>query len=93
MISDSEAGVLSVAVVMQDGTRVPGVLLLTITNLASKLERATVTDSEGEGRFRAIPPGGYALRAELEGFNPVIKSDIDVRAGQDTRVEITLLPV
>ena len=92
MLPDSEAGILSAIIAMPDGTRVSGVLL-TITYLSSELERVTVTNSEGEGRYQAIPPGGYELRAELEGFNPVINPDIDVRAGQDTRVEITLLPI
>ena len=52
-----EGGALFVGAATEDGTPLSGVVL-TIKNLASQLERITITNTEGTGRFLAIPPGG-----------------------------------
>ena len=91
MYYTSESGALYVRVATEDGEPLPGVML-TIKNLASQLERTTITNAEGVGPFRVIPPGGYALLARLEGFNTVNKANIEVNTGQETRIAITLVP-
>ena len=92
MLDPFEGGSLTIRVVAEDGTLLPGAIL-TIMNLASRLERVTISGAEGVGRFRFIPPGGYALRARLEGFSIATQSNINVDAGQDTRITITLSPM
>ena len=93
LLDASNSGALYVTVATDEGAPVPGVTL-TIKNVTSQLERVTVTDAEGEARFQAIPipPGGYGLYAEREGFKTVSKSNIEVFAGQETPVAITLSP-
>ena len=91
MFDTSESGALHIRVVSEEGEPLPGVIL-TIMNLASRLERVTITNAEGMARFRVIPSGGYDLRARLEGFNTVTTSNIEVYAGQETEVVVTLSP-
>ena len=89
MVDTSESGVLYVTVTTEGGEQPPDVRL-TITNLTSQLERVKVTDAEGVAGFRAIPSGDYDLRAEREGFDAVNKPNIEVYAGHETPVAITL---
>ena len=91
MYDTSESGALSIRVATEDGEPLPGVIL-TIKNQASQLERVTITNEEGVGRFRLIPPGGYDLRARLEGFSTVNTLDLEVYTGQDSSVAVTLVP-
>lgn len=89
MFDTSESGALNIRVVSEEGAPLPGAIL-TIMNLASRLERVTITNAEGVARFRFIPSGGYDLRARSEGFHSVTESNIEVYAGQETEVVITL---
>ncbi len=92
MFDTSESGALHIRVVSEEGDPLPGAIL-TIMNLASRLERVTITNAEGMARFRVIPPGGYDLRARSDGFNSATKSNIEVYAGQETDVVIALSPL
>lgn len=89
MPNDSEPGNLYITVADGGGIPLPGVML-TIMHQATRLERVTVTNEVGQGRFRGIPPSRYLLRAELEGFHLIEKPDVNVHAGQATVIEITL---
>ncbi len=55
--------------------------------------RAATTDREGRFRFAALPPGAYAVRAELSGFRPAEKSatvSLDATATADFTLEPAL---
>src|SRR5438105_517524 len=61
----------------QQGGVLPGA---TVTATSPQLQgaRSTVSDSLGEYRILALPPGTYLVKAELSGFQPVERSNIQV---------------
>src|SRR5258707_9431405 len=62
----------------QTGGVLPGVTV-TAKNVATALTRSAVSESTGEYRVPALPPGTYSVSAELHGF------------GTDTRPDIVLI--
>ena len=73
-----------------DGGGLPGA---TVTALSSALVRGrmtTTTDARGGWRFPALPPGVYALEAELQGFRKARREDVRVRLGQTLAVDLVL---
>src|SRR5512144_1848638 len=46
---------------------IPGVAV-TLTNEATNISREVVTNDVGQYNFPAVPPGTYALRAQLTGY-------------------------
>jgi hypothetical protein len=67
-VSDATGGVL------------PGVTV-TITSPAMQGTRTAVTDTGGDYRFPAIPPGEYRLTYELTGFGTVVREGVRVGLG------------
>jgi Carboxypeptidase regulatory-like domain len=55
------------AIADSEGAVLPGVSV-SITNTATGLKRATVTDAAGQYVAASLPPGHYTLAAHLEGF-------------------------
>ncbi|MCP4155550.1 MAG: carboxypeptidase regulatory-like domain-containing protein, partial [bacterium] len=79
---------ISGAVVLADGSVIPGVLIeLTGTGI-SKL--TTVSNEQGTFRFRGLLVGTYQLRAELDGFKTVINKNISVVPGTNTHINIMM---
>ena len=62
-----DTGILSGTVVDTSGQVVPGATV-TLVNEATAGVRATTTTDRGAFTFRAVPPGSYAVRVELQGF-------------------------
>lgn len=50
----------------------------------------SVTDSSGQYRFPALPPGYYHLRANLTGFAPSETGGIAVTLGKNLKVDMTM---
>jgi hypothetical protein len=76
-------------VVDQGRAVLPGVTV-TVTNEATGQERQAV--STGEGRF-VIPtllPGTYTIKAELQGFETMIRTGLVLGVGQELSVNLTL---
>src|SRR4051812_12681492 len=59
----------------QSGGVLPGVTV-TAKNTATGLSRSTVSETSGEYRVPALPPGTYALTAELSGFARETRPDV-----------------
>jgi len=59
----------------EEGATLPGVNV-TVSSPNIMGDRTTVTDVNGRFRFPALPPGVYSVKAELPGFNTVIRTDI-----------------
>ena len=62
-----DTGTVSGTVVDTSGQVVPGATV-TLTNDATADSRATASSSTGTFTFRAVPPGSYSVRIELQGF-------------------------
>lgn len=52
--------------------------------------RVTTTDERGQYQFRELPPGKYEVRVEAEGFEPGVKSGIEVKAPFQNVVDIPM---
>jgi hypothetical protein len=71
------------------GAVVPGVTV-TLTNAATNLVRSAVTGAEGRFVIPSLSPGRYALRAELAGFKPHVRQDVDLAVAETLALVITL---
>src|SRR5438067_5318785 len=71
------------------GAIVPGASV-TATNSATNALRSTVTNESGIYSFPALVPGIYSLKVELPGFQPVVRSNIELQVQQTARVDFTL---
>src|SRR2546423_1578720 len=60
-----------------DQTRavLPGVTV-TVTNLATGISRAAVTNDAGIYRVASLDPGRYKVQAELQGFRTTTQTDL-----------------
>lgn len=64
---------------------------VTATNVHSNAVLSTVTaKKKGAFRFLALDPGGYQLTFELEGFEPLFMSGIQLNAEQSATLRIKL---
>ena len=86
-----QAGEGSLRGIVQDaqGAAVPGV---TITATSPALITPSVTVSESDGSYRIVnlPPGTYALEAELPGFSTFRREGLLLRAGANFQVDIMM---
>jgi len=76
-VRDSSSAVIS-------GARV------TVTEVATNLNRETTTDSQGAYTFLALPPGRYQIVATITGFRQATLKDIDLKVNDELRFDLTL---
>ena len=77
IVTDAQSGVL------------PGVTV-TLRNVESGALRTTATDEGGRYRLAGLQPGRYALRAELDGFQPTDVANITLTIGLALQQNLTL---
>jgi len=77
--------------VVQDttGAVLPGVDV-TLVNVGTGIERQAVTNEAGLYTFPTVPVGEYRITAMLAGFKPITKSNVQVNAGLNIRVDVSL---
>jgi hypothetical protein len=63
---------------------------VTATQVATKAERATVTDTNGSYRFSALAPGEYAVKVELQNFRTSVRERVPLAVDSTTRLDIPL---
>jgi hypothetical protein len=63
---------------------------VTIRNVATNLERAVTTGTEGNFVLALLPSGEYTVTVEAEGFKKDVRSGIILQVGQQARLDITL---
>ncbi len=63
---------------------------VTVTNVATNVERSTVTNSAGNYNFPALPPGMYDVIAEMRGFQTEARKHIDLHVEQIARIDFQL---
>lgn len=85
----AQTGNLFGTVVDEQGQPLPGVTI-TLTNGGPP--RIQVTNAQGRFRFLELSPGNYTLKAELEGFATVERSNIEILIGRTIEIEITMQP-
>ena len=74
-----------------DGQPIGGVLVILTSPATGELR--TVTDVDGTYAFHGLPPGtAYRLDFVLQGFQPLTRTPVEVRAGANTRVDVRLSP-
>ncbi len=83
-----EASIIGTAV---DETRavLAGVSVIA-TDQASGRQLSAMTNARGEYRLLNVPPGTYALQAEIAGFATVILLDIELLVGQNATIPLTM---
>ncbi|MBZ5589789.1 MAG: TonB-dependent receptor [Acidobacteriia bacterium] len=67
----------------------PGVGV-TVTNPATGYSRTTLTDADGNFRFRALPVGTYTLKADLAGFASVTAESVEVVIASERKLDVTM---
>jgi hypothetical protein len=67
----------------------PGVTV-TARNEGTGLTRGAVTTAQGRYVLPALPPGRYELRAELQGFRPHVRRELNLTMTETAVVNITL---
>ena len=83
------SGTISGLVQDASGGVLPGVTV-TARNVATSLSRSSVTGSEGRYVLAAVPPGTYVLRAELTGFKPQVRRNLELAIGETLALNFTL---
>jgi len=82
-----QTGNLYGKVVDEQGAALPGV---TVTLTGNGAPQVQVTNAQGEFRFLGLSPGGFQLKAELEGFSTVDYPNITINVGRNTSIEVTM---
>src|SRR5688572_28284620 len=77
--------------IVQDASaaRIPGVSV-TATNTATGIRTPTVTNESGSYNFPSLGVGPYELEASLPGFRPARVANIDLRANETLRFNLTM---
>ncbi len=51
----------------------------------------TSSDNKGQYQFRDLGPGNYSVHVNLEGYTPLVKSNLEVSPGKATTLNVILL--
>ncbi len=73
------------------GRPVAGALVIA-TSRSLQGEQTAVTDGRGQYTLTALPPGLYRLSAQLQGFKPAERTDINLRVDFTLRANIAIVP-
>jgi len=72
------------------GGALPGVTV-TITSPALQVPQLVqTTDGAGHYKFIDLPRGTYTLRFEIQGFDPLVRQNLEVNAGFSARVNVSM---
>src|SRR5262245_35002623 len=87
----AQAGTAEIAGTVKDSTDavLPGVSI-TLVNQASGQRRQLLTDSDGNYVALLLPVGQYTIRAELAGFNLLVRQGVVLQLGEKVRLDLTL---
>jgi hypothetical protein len=64
--------------------------LVTVTNLGTNFTRSVSTNSAGTYTFPALLPGRYNVRAEIAGFQPEVRTGVELQVQQTARLDFHL---
>jgi len=63
---------------------------ITLTNLDTTVNRSVTTNEAGIYRFPSVYPGSYSVKAEQTGFQPAIRSQVELQIQQIARADFEL---
>jgi hypothetical protein len=89
--SQGSQGAIQGAVFDSSGANIPGATV-TITDVDRGTTRVLISDEAGQYAATALTAGKYKVRAELTGFTAVERANVQVEVGNNTRVDLTLMP-
>jgi hypothetical protein len=89
VLAQVDTGNISGAVTDETGAMLPGVTI-TATNLSTGTTRTTVTSGVGRYQITGLQPAGYSVKAELQGFNTVLRPQVTVNVGTTIDINISL---
>jgi hypothetical protein len=72
-----------------NGDDLPGVRV-TATNTETGAARTTTSDDTGRFTIAGLPVGDYTVRAELNGFRPLVRSGVRLNVAQQAAVVLEL---
>src|SRR5262245_42996819 len=84
-----QTGRLLGTILDQQHAGVPGATV-TVTNVATNIERTVTTDAEGGYVVTPLDPGVYRISAALQGFQTTVRDRVELTVGQSARVDLTL---
>ncbi len=89
LYAQTSVGRISGTVKDGSGAVVPDATI-TVTNVATNVERTAVTDDSGFYTVTNLPVGTYSLSAERKGFKKVVQADNSLTADARLTVDLTL---
>ncbi len=84
--AQSTTGSIQGRVADAQGGTLPGVAV-TVRNVDTQLTRTTVTNESGNYDVQLLPPGAYAVSAELAGFRPQQRTGVRLTVNQAARID------
>jgi hypothetical protein len=84
-----ETGALRGVVTDDQGVPLPGVNV-TVSGPSLMGVRTFVTDTNGEFRFPALPPGEYQIKTELQGFGTAVREKIRVTTTSTLNIDVQM---
>lgn len=88
-VAAQSTSTLTVRVVDQSDAVLPHATV-TITNAATLVQRRTTTSDEGHAAFPLLPPGGYIVRTELDGFVSAETPEVVLNVNDQVAIQVQL---
>jgi hypothetical protein len=85
-----QTGSILVKAVDEQGAVMPGVSITITSPVLVGGAMTAVTDVGGVNRFPSLVPGTYTVKIELQGFQTIVRENIQVLVGQTTPVELSM---
>ena len=86
-----QTGSLKGTITDDEGNPLPGVTV-SITSPNMQGSQSYVSTADGDFRFPTLPPGIYAAKTELSGFQTTERPEIRVRVGSTTTINVEMVP-
>src|ERR1700757_749281 len=91
VFSQGSQGAIQGAIFDSSGANIPGATV-TISDVDRGTTRVLISDEAGQYAAAGLTAGTYKVRGELAGFTTVERSNVQVEVGNNTRVDLTLMP-
>jgi hypothetical protein len=88
-VAQQTAGNITGRVLDEQGATVPGATV-TGTNTATGFSRTAVSDATGNFKLMSLPVGTYDVRAELQGFQPLMTKGSIVNVSVTVAIDLKL---